>query len=81
VKEEKMSYQIMAGEFRDEQNAQKKLEQLSSQGYKARRIPQNKFGLYPVIYGSYATYAEAEKAKDEIKKTTNPDAWVLVESL
>ena len=81
VKEEKMSYHIMAGAFRDEQNAQKKLEQLSSQGYKARRIPQNKFGLYPVIYGSYATYAEAEKAKDEIKQTINPDAWVLVESL
>ena len=81
VKEEKMSYHIMAGAFRDERNAQKKFEQLSSQGYKARRIPQNKHGLFPVLYGSYATFPEAEKAKQEIIKTDNPDAWVLVESL
>jgi hypothetical protein len=81
VKEEKMSYHIMAGAFRDEKNAQKKFEQLSSQGYKARRISQNKHGLFPVLYGSYATFAEAEKAKQEIIKTDNPDAWVLVESL
>ena len=81
TKEQKMSYHIMAGAFRDEANAQKKFEQLSSQGYKARRIPQNKHGLFPVLYGSYATFAEAEKAKQEIIKTDNPDAWVLIESL
>jgi cell division protein FtsN len=81
VKEEKMSYHIMAGAFRDEANAQKKFEQLSSQGYKARRIPQNKYGLFPVLYGSFATLHEAESAKQEIQKTDNPDAWVLVESL
>lgn len=81
VKESKMSYHIMAGAFRDENNAQKKFEQLSSQGFKARRIPQNKYGLFPVLYGSYTTFAEADKAKQEIRNTINPDAWVLVESL
>ncbi len=81
VKEEKMSYHIMADAFRKEENAQRKFEQLSNQGFKARRIPQNKYGLYPVLYGSYATFAEAEKAKQEIQNTINPDAWVLVESL
>ena len=81
VKESKMSYHIMAGAFREERNAQKAFEKLSNQGYKARRIPQNKYGLYPVLYGSYATFAEAEKAKQEIQNTINPDAWVLVESL
>jgi hypothetical protein len=81
VKESKMSYHIMAGAFRDERNAQKAFEKLSAQGYKARRIPQNKYGLFPVLYGSYATFAEAEKAKQEIQNTVNPDAWVLVESL
>lgn len=81
VKEEKMSYHIMAGAFRDERNAQKKFEQLSSQGYKARRIPQNKHGLFPVLYGSYTTFAEAKKVSQEIQNTENPDAWVLVESL
>jgi nucleoid DNA-binding protein len=81
VKESKMSYHIMAGAFRDERNAQKIFEKLSRQGYNARRIPQNKYGLFPVLYGSYATFAEAEKAKQEIQNTINPDAWVLVELL
>jgi hypothetical protein len=81
VKEEKMSYHIMAGAFREERNAQKAFERLSDQGYKARRIPQNKYGLFPVLYGSYATFPDAEKAKQEIQKTVNPDAWILVESL
>lgn len=81
VKEEKMSYHIMAGAFRDEKNAQRTFEKLSDQGYKARRIPQNKYGLFPVLYGSYATFAEAEKAKREIQNTINPDAWILIESL
>jgi hypothetical protein len=81
VKESKMSYHIMAGAFREEKNAQKKFEQLSSQGYNARRIPKNKYGLFPVLYGSYATFAEADKAKQKIRNTDNPDAWVLIESL
>lgn len=81
VKEEKMSYHIMAGAFREERNAQKTFVKLSNQGYKAQRIPQNKYGLFPVLYGSYATFAEAEKAKQEIRKTVNPDAWILIESL
>jgi hypothetical protein len=81
MKEEKMSYHIMADAFREERNAQKKLRQLLDQGYKARRIPQNKHGLFPVLYGSYSTFTEAEKARQEILKNENPDAWVLIESL
>ena len=81
VKEVKMSYHIMAGAFREEKNAQKIFKQLSKQGYKARRIAQNKYGLYPVLYGSYPTFTEAEEAKIEIQKTVNPDAWILVQSL
>jgi preprotein translocase subunit Sss1 len=81
LKEGKMSYHIMAGAFKEERNAQMKFEQLSTQGYKAKRIPQNKYGLFPVLYGSYATYEEAEKVKNEIQKKENPDAWVLVEAL
>jgi hypothetical protein len=64
-----------------ERNAEIVFKKLSDQGYKARRIPQNKYGLYPVLYGSYATFDEAEKAKQEIRNTINPDAWILIESL
>lgn len=81
VKDVKMSYHVVAGAFREEKNANKIFHQLSDQGYKARRIPQNKYGLFPVLYGSYATFPEAESAKQEIQKTGNPDAWILVESL
>lgn len=81
IKESTMSYHIMAGAFREEANADKIFKRLSDQGYKARRIGINKYGLYPVLYGSYATFAEADKAKKEIQKNDNPEAWLLIESL
>ena len=81
VKEGKLPYHIMAGAFRDEDNAQRVFENLSEKGYKAKRIERNKHGLYPVLYGSFSTYAEAEKLKNEIKAKENPEAWILIESL
>nr|WP_315163401.1 SPOR domain-containing protein [uncultured Flavobacterium sp.] len=81
VKEGKLPYHIMAGAFRKEENAQKIFEDLTHMGFKARRIAPNKHGLFPVLYGSYASYAEAEKAKEEIQKIHNPEAWILIESL
>ena len=79
--EAKMSYHIMAGVYREEKNAQKTFNQLIHLGYKARRIAPNRHGLFPVLYGSYATIAEAEKAKQEIQKRHNPEAWILIQSL
>jgi hypothetical protein len=82
IKEEKkLSYHVVAGAFRDEKNAEHIFQRLSKLGYKARRLAPNKHGLYPVLYGSYATYAEAQKVKTEIQKSDNPEAWLLVESL
>ncbi len=81
VKEGKLPYHIMAGAFRDEDNAQRIYEDLSEKGYKAKRIERNKHGLYPVLYGSFTTYAEAEKLKNEIRAKENPEAWILIESL
>jgi hypothetical protein len=79
--EVKMSYHIMAGVYREEKNAQKTFNQLTRLGYKARRIAPNRHGLFPVLYGSYSTIAEAEKAKQEIHKKHNPEAWILIQSL
>jgi hypothetical protein len=81
VKEGKLPYHIMAGAFRDEANAQRVFEDLSEKGYKAKRIERNKHGLYPVLYGSFTTYTEAEKLKNEIRSKENPQAWILIESL
>lgn len=77
----KMPYHIMAGVYREEKNANKTLRILSHLGYNAKRIAQNKNGLFPVLYGSYATFAEAEKAKKEINEKHNPEAWILIQSL
>ena len=79
--EAKMPYHIMAGAFRSEANAQKRYNQLIAKGFKARVLGINKNGLYPVLYGSYSTFAEAEKEKNMITETDNPEAWILIQSL
>lgn len=81
VANEKMNYHVVAGAFRQEANAEKILEVLTQLGYNAKRIAPNKHGLFPVLYGSYATYAEAQKAMDSIQKIHNPEAWLLIEEL
>jgi hypothetical protein len=81
VTEVKMPYHIMAGVYREEKNAEKTFKQLTDLGYNARRIAPNKNGLFPVLYGSYSTFAEAQKAQSEIQKNHNPEAWILIESL
>ncbi|WP_426090542.1 SPOR domain-containing protein [Flavobacterium sp. DSR3-2] len=80
-KEMKMPYHIMAGVYREEKNANKTLRILTRLGYDAKRIGPNKNGFFPVLYGSYDTFAEAEKAKKEINVKHNPEAWILIESL
>ncbi|SHG53511.1 HU domain-containing protein [Flavobacterium defluvii] len=81
AEEKVMPYHIMAGAFRSEANARKAYNQLIKDGYKARMLGENKHGLFPVLYGSYATMKEAEQAQKEIQKGENPDAWILVENL
>lgn len=81
VSEEKMLYHVVAGAFRNEENAQNIYTDLLKSGFKARRIAPNKHGLFPVLYGSYATYAEAQQAMVEIQKANNPDAWLMVKAL
>ncbi len=81
VKEKTYMYHIVAGAFRSEDNADKACKQLLEQGYNARRVPQNKYGLYPVLFGSFETYPEAYKAMRDIRKTKESDAWLLVKDL
>ena len=80
-KQHKMSYHVVAGAFRDEKNAEQIFRKLTKMGFKARKLEVNKYGLYPVLYGSFATYAEAQKVKNEVRESENPDAWMMVESL
>ena len=75
------NYHVIAGAFRIEENAQKKIDQLKDLGFKARAIGVNNYGLHEVAYDSYQTREEALKALHQIKTSNNKDAWSLVKEL
>lgn len=83
LKEENRTYpyHVVAGAFQNEKNADKAASQLEEKGFRARKLARNKFGLYPVAYGSYATYAEAHAAMNKIHKTENREAWLYIKEL
>ena len=72
------SYHLVAGAFKEERNAERALQSLKELGYKAKKIRPNKYGLHPVLYGSYPSIEEAQKALQSIKQSHNKDAWMLV---
>lgn len=75
------NYHIVAGAFRVEENCNKIIAQLKKEGFNARKIGVNKYGLHEVVYASYETGQDALKAIREIRKTHNKDAWLLVKKL
>ncbi|MDI9256151.1 HU domain-containing protein [Flavobacterium sedimenticola] len=81
VANEKQPYHVVAGVFRIESNAQNAYESLLKLGFKAKRLPANKHGLFPVLYGSFTSYADAQNTLKDIKKLDNKDAWLLIEEL
>ena len=74
-------YHIMAGAFRFEENAHKKVRQLTDRGYSPRLIGKNRYGLHQVIYSSHEDRKDALQALRDIKRGENPDAWLLVQNL
>ncbi|MEO8233952.1 MAG: SPOR domain-containing protein [Flavobacterium sp.] len=76
-----LPFHIMAGAFRNERNANKELEYLVSKGYNARILDRNENGLIPVVYGSFATYTEAQYKMTQIQDSINPAAWLLIKEL
>jgi len=75
------NYHIVAGAFRIEENSTKKLKQLQALGYNARKIGENKYGLHQVVYSSYETRSEAQRALYKIRREHNNDAWLLAQKL
>lgn len=74
-------YHIVAGAFRVEKNAEKKLHQLKEKGFHAKRIGKNKYGLHTVIYDSFEDRLEALRELRKIKREDNSSAWLLVKKL
>jgi len=75
------NFHIVAGAFRVEENSRTKVKQLKAEGFKARKIGVNKYGLHEVVYGSYETRKEALKALRDIKRAHDQDAWLKVQSI
>lgn len=73
-----LPYHVVAGAYKSDVNADKAVKQLEAKGYKAHRLDINKFGLYPVVYGSFANYAEAQQNAREIHQKGDNEAWILV---
>ncbi len=74
------NFHIVAGAFREAENAAKAVEELKARGFKARQIGENRFGLHQVLYSSHETRREAINELYRVKKE-NPGAWLLVEEL
>lgn len=75
------NYHIVAGAYRVEDNAYKKIEQLKEKGFSARYIGENRYGLHQVVYNSYQDRIEALASLRAIKNTENKDAWLLVQEI
>lgn len=74
-------YHIVAGAFRIEANAHKKINQLEAKGFSPRIIGKNKYGLHQVVYESHEDRIEAIRTLRRIRSSENKDAWLLVEDL
>ena len=81
VSKQSGNYHIVAGAFRVENNCNKKVSQLIEQGFKARKIGVNKYGLHQVAYASFSDRNEALRELRSIRQSNNEAAWLLVKNL
>ncbi|UII77543.1 SPOR domain-containing protein [Flagellimonas sp. HMM57] len=72
-------HHIIAGAFRIEKNAEKKVALLKQKGYNAFYLGTNKYGLHQVAYDSFENPDEALNYLRKIKRTVSSDAWLLSE--
>ena len=81
LKKQSGNFHIVAGAFRVKANSERKLQQLKALGFSARLIGLNRYGLHQVVYESYETRKEAEKALFKIRKSQDRAAWLLIKEL
>lgn len=74
-------YHIVGGAFRVKANVEKKIKQLQQQGFDAKYIGTNAYGLHQVVYASYSDKYKALKSLRQIKAKNNPYAWLYVKEL
>lgn len=77
---EQQPYHLVAGAFREKENADKRVLQLIEQGYDARILRENAYGLHEVIYSSFTSKRDATNALHKIQREDNNKAWLLVDT-
>lgn len=75
------NYHIVAGAYQLEENAEKRIDQLREKGFSPYKMETSRYGLHQVLYASFEDRASALKNLYEIRRTDNPDAWLLVQQL
>ncbi len=78
VEKEVKNFHVIAGAFRNLDNAENKVTQLKQDGFDAHIVEVNKWSLTQVAFGSYGSLEEATEALSQILNTRKEEAWVLV---
>jgi len=73
----KKRHHIIAGAFRERNNADRKIKQLRNKGFDSFLVGQNKFGLYQVAFDSFENPKQALEALKQIRLSESRDAWLL----
>ncbi len=81
VTKETHRYHIVAGAFRNTENAEKKVAQLKKKGFNPSILGKNKWGLTQVSYESFDSKRKAINKLHQIQKRLNPTAWLLIADL
>ncbi|MDA0277811.1 MAG: SPOR domain-containing protein [Bacteroidetes bacterium] len=75
----KPSFFIIAGAFREPENASKRIAQLKRSGYeKATYLGPNRYGLHQVSFQSFVAESDARAFLKEVQAQFAKDAWLLV---
>ncbi|NTW32301.1 MAG: SPOR domain-containing protein, partial [Bacteroidetes bacterium] len=74
---DKNRFFIIAGSFPTEEKAVAEVNALNKKGFKADVVGKNSAGGWRISYYAFPTREEASKALVNIKKSTNPSAWIF----
>lgn len=70
-------YHVMAGAFRIQENATRKLAELRAKGYQSEYLGKNQYDLHQVSYQGFENRRKAKEFLSVIQETENEDAWIL----
>lgn len=71
------SFYIIAGAFKDKQNAEKLIQSLKDKQFEASFAGQTNGGLWRVSYGAFASEEAAAQQLQSIRQHENAQAWIL----